>query len=159
MGVRIHAACGPRDVLIIASSEGLEGPDIVPRRPGQLSPQDQQRLSSQGIPEQCGGDDVKLMEERYTRDARFSLVPKGSKEVLTCEYVKAKIHAIMNNTTKPGGIGMYTTEISIIFTLILHNSCPALHWSWQERHWGLVLPRWVHKVKRPHRYLHGALPC
>ena len=102
-GKTLHTACGPRDVLIIASSEGLEGPDIVPRRPGQLSPQDQQRLSSQGIPEQCWGDDAKLMEERYKKQARFSLMPKGSKQVLTREYVKEKIHAIMDNTTKPGG--------------------------------------------------------
>ena len=130
-GVTTHAAYGPRDVLIIASSESLEGPDIVPRRPGQLSPQDQQRLSSQSIPEQCWGDDAKIMEERFKKDARFSLVPKGSKQVLTCEYVKEKIQAIMNNTTKPGGKSKSEYMHACMITLIsLLYSCPALHWSW-----------------------------
>ena len=128
MGVTVHGAYGPMDVLLLASSEGLEGPDIVPRRPGQLSPQDQQRLSSQGIPEQCWGDDAKLVEERYKKDREYSLEPVGSKEVLTCEYVKKKIHVIMNNTTKRGGKSI--SELMTHLYIILLYSYPALYWSW-----------------------------
>ena len=101
-GVTTYGAYGPRDVLIV-SSEGLEGPDIVPRRRGELSPQDKQRLSSQGIPEESWEEDERMMEERYGKDKRYTLIPRGSKEVLTCQNVKEKIRAVMKSTTKPGG--------------------------------------------------------
>ena len=113
-GVRTHGAYGPRDVLVIASSEGLEGPDIVPRRPGQLSPQDQQRLSNEGIPEESWGDDAKLMEERYRREgSRFSLVSTDClREGPTRTRVMEKILTVMQSTTKPGG--ERTSELTTI---------------------------------------------
>lgn len=128
-GVKSYGAYGPRDVLLIASSESLEGPDIVPRRRGELSPQDKQSLSSQGIPAECWEDDVRLMEARIDRDKEYSLVPMGSKEVLTSQYVKEKICAVMNNTTKPGGKLAFSC---MAYHVLYFHICsdPALHWSW-----------------------------
>lgn len=66
-----EGAFGPRDVLIIRSSEMDPGnvlrkkdtmeedPDIVPRKTGVLTDEDKDRLTSQGIPRECWGDDVR----------------------------------------------------------------------------------------------------
>ena len=127
-GVKSYGAFGPREVLLIASSEDLEGPDIVPRRRGQLTAEDQSRLASQGIPADCWQDDLKLMEKRYEMDDRSTLIPRDPKDVLTSEYVKEKIHAVMNNTTKPGG-----KQLSLVLRLCIMftpPSDPVLHWSW-----------------------------
>ncbi len=102
-GVKSYGAYGPRDVLIIVSDESLQGPDIVPRKKGTLTQQDRDSLSSQDIPPDCFGEDAKIMEARFRREAhRFNLLQVESGG--TCQYVKDKIQAIMNNTDKPGGI-------------------------------------------------------
>ena len=102
-GDKRYGAYGPRDVLIIRSSESLEGPDIVPRKKGTLTAEDHQRLTSQGIPVECWGDDVQLSEARYRRDERYNVLPTKSEDEMSCQSVLAKIKAVMNNTIKPGG--------------------------------------------------------
>ena len=103
-GVKSHGAYGLRDVLILVSSDELKGEDIVPRKEGCLSKEDRERLSSQGIPEDCWESDATLMEARYKKESsRFEVQVLGCKEVLTSEKVKEEIRSLMNNTTKPGG--------------------------------------------------------
>lgn len=104
-GSTSFGAYGPRDVLIIASSESLEGPDIIPRKKGQLTQEDKESLSSQGIPEECWEDDARLVEGRYRRDgSRFDQITSmGGKESLTCHCVKERIGTVMKTTAKPGG--------------------------------------------------------
>ena len=55
-GVKVHGSYGPKDVLIIVSSESLEGPDIVPRKKGELTNEDMDKLTSQGIPHESWHD-------------------------------------------------------------------------------------------------------
>ena len=98
-----YGAHGPRDVLIIESSESLESPDIVPRRGGMLTPRDLDSLDSQGISSQCREDDVKLMEERYRISMEYSVVGvEKSPESVEC--ITAKIVTCLRNTEKPGGM-------------------------------------------------------
>ncbi len=51
------------------SSESLEGPDIVPRRKGELTKEDMDRLTGQGNPQERWHDDARLMEARYQKDS------------------------------------------------------------------------------------------
>ena len=111
-GVKSYGAYGPRDVVLIAANDRLEGVDVVCRREGKLTGEDGDRLSSQGIPAECWGEDVRLVEGRYGREtSRFNLVPLGRPEggrgegggELTRSYVWERIQSVMKNTDKPGG--------------------------------------------------------
>ena len=103
-GVKYYGTFGPRDVLIIRSSESLEGPDIVPRKKGTLTAEDKDRLTSQGIPGECWGDDAELMEARYRREKqRYNVLPMECGDGLTCQSVMDRIREVMKNTDKPGG--------------------------------------------------------
>ncbi len=78
-GVKSNQNYGPKDVLIIVS---MEGPDIVPRKKGELTKKDMNRLTSQGIPQESWHDDAKLMEARFKKfSKRFKNVENthGSK--------------------------------------------------------------------------------
>ena len=103
-GVKYHGTFGARDVLIIRSSESLEGPGIVPRKKGTLTAKDKDRLTSQGIPGECWGDDAKLIEARYRRERqRFNVLPMECGDGLSSQSVMDRIREIMKNTDKPGG--------------------------------------------------------
>ena len=102
-GVKCYGSFGPKDVLIIRSSESLEGPDIVSRKKGTLTAEDYQRLTSQGIPGECWGDDAKLIEARYRREERFNVLPMECGDGLTSQSVMDRIREVMKNTDKPGG--------------------------------------------------------
>ena len=102
-GVKCYGAYGPRDVLIIRSSESLEGRDIVPRRTGTLTQEDRDRLSSQGISRECWEDDVRLMEARCRREGeRYTVLLPMECEGATRRRVMERITSIMENTDKPG---------------------------------------------------------
>ena len=102
-GAKQYGAFGPRDVLIIRSSESLEGPDIVPRKKGTLTAEDKKRLTRQGIPGECWRDDAKLMEARYRREERFNVLSMECGDGLTSQSVMDRIREVMKNTDKPGG--------------------------------------------------------
>ncbi len=57
-------------MLILVYSESLEGPDIVPRKKGELTKEDMDRLTSLGIPQESWHDDARLMEARYKKDKK-----------------------------------------------------------------------------------------
>ena len=103
-GAKKYGAYGPRDVLIIGSSESLEGPRIVARKKGTLTAEDKKRLTRQGIPGECWGDDEQLMEARYRREGqRFNVLPMECGDELTSQSVMDRIREVMKNTDKPGG--------------------------------------------------------
>ena len=103
-GKKYYSANFHCDVLIIVSSESLEGPDIVPRKKGCLTQKDKEKLISQGIPPDCWEDDGKLMEARYKKDKRFAVLSIENKEDMTAEYVLQKITTLFKTTSKRGGI-------------------------------------------------------
>jgi hypothetical protein len=100
-GKKYHGAYGPRDVLIIRSSE--EGPDIVPRKESTLTADDKDMLTNQGVPKDCWEDDVQIMEARYKKEGRFNVLPVECECITKCQNVLGKVKALMNNTDKPGG--------------------------------------------------------
>ena len=104
-GDKYQGFFGDRDVLIIRSSESLEGPDIVPRKKGTLTAEDQDRLTSEGIPGECWGDDAKVMEARYMKEKehKYSVLAVESGSKLTSKRVMERITKALKNTDKPGG--------------------------------------------------------
>ena len=106
-GVKSHCSYGSRDVLILISSEGLQGEDIVPRKEGTLTKEDRDKLRSQGIPEECWDSDTSLVEARYRKEEMtHTLQVLGYDQSLTCKRAKEEIRTLMNNTTKQGGMVM-----------------------------------------------------
>ena len=156
-------AFGKRDVLIIRISDKLKsslvGP-AIPRRKGTLTSGDKRMLNTQGIPKECWGDDVQLMEARYRKDAeRFDTIITW--ENASRESTMKKIRDVMNETEKPGGksisqVGVKSTHVmamindSNLLSVPYRNSiccccfcclcysCNPLHWPWQEEDWTLV---------------------
>ena len=102
LGNKKYGACGSRDVLILVSRES-EGPDIVPRKNGELTQEDKDRLTSEGIPPECWEDDVKLMEARYLKDSDFPSVTIENIPHMKKEHALDKISTLLNNTTQLGG--------------------------------------------------------
>ena len=101
-GNKTYAAGGSRDVLILVSRES-EGPDIVPRKKGELTQEDRDRLTSEGIPSECWEDDVKLMEARYLKDSNYPSVTVAETPHMRKEHALNKISTLLNTTTQPGG--------------------------------------------------------
>ena len=100
-GVKHRCASGPGDVLIIVSSESLEGPEVVPRKEGRLTEDDKASLDSQGIPPECWADEGKLMQARYTRDKKYKQATVEYNQ--QAEYIRGAISSLFTNTTKRGG--------------------------------------------------------
>ena len=100
-GNKTYGAGGSRDVLILVSRES-EGPDIVPRKNGELTQEDKYRLTSEGIPSDCWEDDVKLMEARYLKNSDTSVIVADTPHMKK-EHALNKISTLLNNTTQPGG--------------------------------------------------------
>ena len=117
-GAHQIGAFGKRDVLIIRTSdesESLEGP-AIPRREGTLTPEDKRMLTSQGIPKECWGDDVQLMEARYRKDAeRFDAISKCENE--SRESTMETIRKFMKKTDKPGGKSI--SQVVVKSTLVI----------------------------------------
>ncbi len=99
-GVKYHGASGSRDVLII---ESLEGPSIVSRKKGELTKEDKDRLTSQGIPQESWHDDARLMEARYQKDSeRSKNVYMENDPASKRGHILDRIATLFNNTTQPG---------------------------------------------------------
>ena len=107
-----RGAIGPRDVLII-SIETVDGPDVVPRKKGCLTQEDKDRLTSERIPSDCWEEDAKMMEARYSRDKKYSVV--SIERDTTAEHILSTIDTLLKNTKKPGGkkFNAVFTKISI----------------------------------------------
>ncbi len=104
-GIKQHGAYGSRDVLIIVSSESLEGPDIVPRKKGELIEEDMSRLTNQGVPQESWHDDTRLMEARYQKDSGWiNEIWVENEPSSKRKHILNRITTLFNNTTQPGGM-------------------------------------------------------
>ncbi len=103
-GVKARGSYGPRDMLVIVSSESLEGPDIVPRKKGELTKEDMDRLTSQGIPQESWHDDARLMEARYKKDSDVKIIHVENDPASKRRHILDGIADLFNNTTQPGGM-------------------------------------------------------
>ena len=104
-GVKSNRDYSPRDVLIIESSESLEGPGIVPRKKGELTKEDMDRLISQGILRESWHDDVRIMEARFKKySERFKNVDIENDPESKRGHILDRITILFNNTTQPGGM-------------------------------------------------------
>ncbi len=91
-------------MLIIVSSESLEGPDIVPRKKGELTKEDMDILTNQGIPQESWHDDVRLMEARYKKDSDVKEIRVENKSASKRSHILDEIADLFNNTTQRGGM-------------------------------------------------------
>ena len=117
-GKKHFAASGSRDVLILVSSMP-EGPQIVPRMKGELTQQDKDRLTSEGIPSECWEDDAKLMRARYLRDGDFPSVVIEDTTYMKKQRALDRIAALFNNTTVQGGM---KPEACLYEKMHVHNN-------------------------------------
>ena len=101
-GVKTFAADGARDVLILVSTAS-KGDDVVARNDGELTQQDKQRLTSEGIPEGCWEDDAMIVEKRYLKDSTHKSVNVENCHQMKKQYFLEKITSLLNNTTMPIG--------------------------------------------------------
>ena len=102
-GVTSCGSYGARDVLIIVSSESVEGPDIVPRKKGELAEKYEDRLANQGIPQECWQDDATLMEARYRKEhERLKNIYIENDPAHKREHILNRISILFNNPTQPG---------------------------------------------------------
>ena len=92
-------------MLIIKSSKCLEGPEVVPRKKGELTQEDKERLSSQGFLSEWWDDDAKLMRARHCKEeVRFTIVAVEDGPDMTVGYVLEKITSLLKSTRMPGGM-------------------------------------------------------
>ena len=97
-------AQGVRDVLIIASDLPLpNNPEAVPRRPAQLTKEDQQKLKSQGVPSDCQ-DESAIIKARYELNKRFRVKTSETNKPLFWEDVMKDITKLLNHTKNDGGM-------------------------------------------------------
>ena len=102
-GVKTFASFGARDALLIVSI-AAPGSDVIERKNGELTQQDKERLTSEGMPEDSWEDDAMLMKERYLKDSiMYKSVNVEDGHQMKKQYVLDKITSFLNNTTMPGG--------------------------------------------------------
>ncbi len=103
-GNKHFGAYGSRDVLILVSSESGDE-DIVARKKGELTQQDKDRLTSEGISKDCWEDDAKMMKERLSKNTSrlISVKVEDTPHCMNRKYVLSQITALFNNTTAQGG--------------------------------------------------------
>ena len=102
-GEKRFAASGSRDGLILVSSVP-EGPQIVPRMKGELTQQDKDRLTSEGIPSECWEDEAKLMRARYLKYGVVQSIIIEDTTYMKKQLALDRIAALFNNTTAQGGM-------------------------------------------------------
>ena len=100
-GVKQYASFGARDVLILVSK--VSGGDVLAKKHGELTQQDRERFSSEGIPEDCWEEDAMLMKARYLKDERYESVNVEDCHEIEKEYVLEMVTSLLKNTSMPGG--------------------------------------------------------
>ena len=104
-------------------------------------------------------DNLNVLLTMYNRVERYDVfsvqVSKPGME-LSRSYVLEQVeHLLMNSPKKEGALqctdeSHAATCISIKQSMYISdfNSCHLLLRQWQEEHWGLVFPRWLHHLQR-----------
>ena len=101
-GIVDYSVCGGRDILIIFSDSPLPHPEVVARRPGQLTKEDKLKLLIQGVPPDCQ-DDLDIITARYKLDKRCKIVGVKSGTSLSREEVMKSIGQLLSTTKNDGG--------------------------------------------------------
>lgn len=105
-GKKFYGAYGSKEILIIEPSEGVQGPDIVPRRHFDLTQEDIKELERLKLPEDKWKNDAAILEAKYCTDEEYTMAQHGvveGKKGMTKEYVLMRIESLMKQTTKQGG--------------------------------------------------------
>ena len=105
-GTTAYGIGGGRDVLIIASDQPLHNPEVVARRPGQLTEEDKQTLLSQGVSPE-GQDDLAVVKARCEVDKEIRVVGVKSGQ-LSREEVMESIRQLLTTTKNDGGKYYYS---------------------------------------------------
>ena len=100
--IKHYGSYGDRDVLILVSTASEEG-DAITRKNGELTEQDEKRLTSEGIPEDCWEDDAMMAKERYLKDSNTKSVKIEDCHQMKKQYVLERISSVFNNSTMPQG--------------------------------------------------------
>ena len=93
------AYCDTEVLIISQQDDGLPVADAVPRFTCELSDDDKKQLERLNLPLSSWNDDASIMEARYARDKRYTMIPvKRSKPgKLLC---KTQVQQIIRNTMK-----------------------------------------------------------
>ena len=132
---------------------------VVPQSPAVLSGVDCQVLTAFGLsPDKWDNLNVLLtMYNRVEASDVFSIQVSKPGMVLSRSYILEQVeHLLMNSAKKEGGKGSNLLLRWVIYspyhmyyyrTMILsfNSYNPPLR-RWQEEHWGLVFPRWLHHL-------------
>ena len=94
-GVKKYRFYGARDVLILVSA-APEGDDVIERKNGELTQQDKQRLTSEGILEDCWEHDAMIIKKRYLKDSKYKSVNVEDCHQFKKQYVLEKIISLLN---------------------------------------------------------------
>jgi len=101
-GVKGYASAGAKDALILVSRVPEES-DVIARKNGELTQQDKQRLTSEGISEDYWEDDARITKERYLKDSSLKTVNVEDSHPMKKQYALEKIISLLNNSTMPIG--------------------------------------------------------
>ena len=105
------------EVLVISQDDGLPVADAVPRLICELSDDDKKQLERLNLPLSKWNDDASIMEARYARDKRYTMiiVEKSKPGEPLC---KTKVQQIIRNTmkasTKPACKNYIMTRLTCI---------------------------------------------
>ena len=97
-----YNAIGGREFLILAPDLSLPHPEVVPRRPGQLTQEDKLKLQSQGLPPDSCHNELAITKARYELDKMCKIVEVKSGKSLSQEVVENIAH-VFNTTQNDGG--------------------------------------------------------
>ena len=95
-----HCALGSRDVLIIAQTENLQGPNVIPRHRADLAAPDISELERLQ-----GYDDASIMAAKYVLEDRFSEVKverSKHKKPLKKNHILNIITTLLKHSQKDG---------------------------------------------------------
>ena len=104
-------AAGDREVFLISSVGDMhDNPEVVPREATELTDEDGEKLTNQGVPVDCQNDDLSIIQARVGLDKTLELVrvevSKPGKE-LSHGYILKQIEDFLEKCKKPGGSYMY----------------------------------------------------
>ena len=98
-GKPCYSAYCDTEVLILNQNDSLPVADAVPRLTCELSDDDKKQLERLNLPRSSWNDDASIMEARYARDKRYTMIQiERSKPGEPLR--KTKIQQIIKNTMK-----------------------------------------------------------
>jgi hypothetical protein len=140
-GKPCYSAYCETEVLIISQDDGLPVADAVPRLTCELSDDDKKQLERLELPQSNWNDDASIMDARYGRDKRYTMIPVEKRKPGESIH-KTKAQQIIINTMKASTksacknymcMYLYLTLISssvFIFPYFFYSKS-TLHGTWK----------------------------